>query len=155
MTMTKYCLHCKTVYELSAFFRDKKSKDGLRSQCKSCQAVKYKPRIEHGRKRAIQVKLDYGKCDCHGIVVTLDNFGQFEWDHIEPKLKRFEIGSGVHYSDKLFYQELAKCRLVCRSYHVVHTRQQRIEGLIGTNHSTINSLVIQKPAHQESLFEGM
>ena len=155
MRLTKYCPGCKTVYELSAFAKANRRKDGLASQCRSCYAVRDRRRIEHGRKRATQAKLDYGKCDCHGIVVTLDNLDQFEWDHIEPKLKRFVIGKMMVQTDKTFFQELAKCRLVCRSFHVAHTREQRSQGLIGTNKSPINSLVIQKPTHQDSLFEEL
>ena len=152
---SKYCPGCKTLYEVSAFAKAIRRKDGLASQCRACYAVRDSRRIEHGKKRAIEAKLNYGKCDCHGIVVTIDNIDEFEWDHIEPKLKRFVIGGMTVRTDKVFFEELAKCRLVCRSFHVAHTREQRSRGLIGTNKSSINSLVIQQSAHQESLFEGM
>jgi hypothetical protein len=153
MRITKYCTGCKTVYELSAFAKATRRPDGLATQCRACHKVRDARRIQHGKKRAIQAKLDYGKCACHGIAVTLDNLDQFEWDHIDPKLKRFVIGKMCVQTDKSFYEELAKCRLVCRSFHVAHTREQRSLGLIGTNQSSINSLVIQKPTHQDSLFE--
>ena len=153
--MTKYCPGCKTVYERDAFAKATRRPDGLAPQCRACYAIRDKKRIEHGKKRRVKAKLDYGKCDCHGIIVTVENLDQFEWDHIDPQDKKYVIGKMTVMTDKLFYEELAKCRLVCRSFHVAHTREQRSQGLIGTNKSPMNSLVIQKPAHQESLFEGM
>jgi hypothetical protein len=155
VTLTKQCSKCKNIYELSAFSNRSRSTDGLASQCRSCYAIHDAQRLEYGKKRKIKAKLDYGKCDCHGIIVTLENLDQFEWDHINPQDKKYVIGKMTIMTDKLFYEELAKCRLVCRAFHVAHTREQRSQGLIGTNKNPINSLVVQQPAHQESLFEGM
>lgn len=155
MTPTKKCSSCKNICFISAFGKSSRNKSGLTAICKECASVQNKKYAEHGRQRAIKAKLDYGKCDCHGIVVTLDNLDEFEWDHIDPKTKKFRISQMQKRSDWQFYEELAKCRLVCPSFHIAHTRQQRLQGLIGTNKSPMSSLVIQKPAHQESLFEGM
>jgi hypothetical protein len=153
--LTKQCRGCKNIYEVSAFHKDLSRRDGLSRICKTCKRIKSDKENEHGRQRAIKAKLDYGKCDCHGIVVTIENLHQFQWDHIDPQNKKYVIGKIQKQSDKVFFEELAKCRLVCTSFHKTHTRSQWLQGLIGTNTTSIDSLLIQKPAHQESLFEGM
>ena len=155
MRLTKQCGGCKNIYEVSAFYKDLSRRDGLSRICKTCKRIKSDKETQHGRQRAIKAKLDYGKCDCHGIVVTIENLHQFQWDHIDPQNKKYVIGKIQKQSDKVFFEELAKCRLVCTSFHKAHTRNQWLQGLIGTNKTSMDSLLIQKPAHQESLFEGM
>jgi hypothetical protein len=152
VSTTKRCPGCKNVYELSAFSKDKRSSSGLQTRCKACQSAYAKPKRERGNQRALKAKLDYGKCDCHGIEVTVENHRQFEWDHLNPSEKKYDISQLHNRTDKLFYEELSKCRLVCRSFHIEHSRQQRLNGLFGTKIVSIQSLIIQKPIHQDSLF---
>ena len=153
MRLTKQCRVCKNIKDLSAFSFTTANADGYKNRCKKCDQEENRRRLDHGQKRAIKAKIDYGKCDCHGITVTLENLKQFEWDHLDPLKKTYRISGMSIFSDKLFYEELAKCRLVCHSFHMAHTSQQRSQGLFGTNFSIINSPIIQKPAHQDSLFE--
>lgn len=54
----KYCSTCKEEKSLDNFGKDKRARDGLRSQCKECEKI-YKIRYE--RKRNLEKKHSYGK----------------------------------------------------------------------------------------------
>ena len=129
-------------------------KDGLASQCRKCRRRRDDNRIALGRQRDIDAKLERGCCEVTGTPVTLDNLVLFEWDHRDPSKKKYVVGRMRAKSDILYFAEIAKCRLILRSVHIEHTRQQRADGLINNNVRTNNpESVISRPPEQLSMFE--
>ena len=151
---TKYCHGCKCVYTVDMFATSNGRKDGLATQCRKCHAKRDAKRIAHGRQRNINAKLERGFCEISGTAVTLDNLDLFEWDHRDPSQKKFVVGQMIVQTDKTYFAEVAKCRLILRSVHIEHTRQQRADGLINNNVRTNNpESVVSRPPEQLSMFE--
>ena len=151
---TKYCPGCKCVYKVAMFATAKERKDGLASQCRKCYAKRDQKYIAHGRQRNINAKLERGFCEITGTPVTLDNLDLFEWDHRDPSKKLQTVGKMCKYSDKKYFAEIEKCRLILTTAHKEHTRQQRADGLINNNVRTNNpESVVSRPPEQLSMFE--
>ena len=151
---TKYCPGCKCVYTVDGFATANGRKDGLAPQCRKCYAKRDAKRIALGRQRNINAKLERGCCEVTGTPVTNDNLDLFEWDHRDPSQKKYVVGKMTVQTDILYFAEIAKCRLILRSVHIEHTRQQRADGLINNNVRTNNpESVISRPPEQLSMFE--
>ena len=151
---TKYCPGCKHVYTVEMFATANDRKDGLASQCRLCYAKRDQKYLAHGRQRNINAKLERRCCEVTGTPVNLDNLDLFEWDHRDPSQKKYVVGQMLKSSDSVYFAEIAKCRLILRSVHIAHTRQQRADGLINNNVRTNNpDSVISTPPEQLSMFE--
>lgn len=62
-----------------------------------------------------------GKCElCHST-------NKLEFDHTNPKTKRFDISHGYTKPIEVFAAEVDACRLLCRSCHRRHTMLQRMQ----------------------------
>ena len=48
-----------------------------------------------------------------------------QFDHIDPKEKKFSIGTFRCCSRETLLKEIAKCRVLCANCHAVHTSKQR------------------------------
>jgi len=116
-------------------------------------AANAQERIEQARQRNIQAKLDRVICACHGIVVTLDNINTFEWNHRDPDTKLFTVGGMLLRSDSLYFAEIAKCDLVCRSWHIEHTRLQRDDGQFKVNQFDSRAITVVEDL-QPQLFDN-
>jgi hypothetical protein len=70
-------------------------------------------------------KLAAGSCmDC-GLVITEHNLYKFDFDHREPKLKRFQLSAPSTRSTESVLDEIAKCDVVCRNCHSDRTHLLR------------------------------
>jgi hypothetical protein len=68
-------------------------------------------------------KLEYidilgGKCFVCGDIEDL------EFDHIDPKTKLFSITKFLSYTREDVLEELKKCQLLCKTDHIVKTRNE-------------------------------
>jgi len=153
MILTKRCAACCKRFHLNAFANDQRKRDGKYAYCIPCKREASDKRRAKNRERALRAKLAFGNCECHGYQVTKENHNQFEWDHIDPKTKCHTIGKMLAYSDKAFYAELAKCRLVCVDWHREHTRQQHIDGVFKIPEQTEIDYTPIEQVWQLSLFE--
>ena len=85
----------------------------------------------NARQMIIAEKLRRGSClDC-GLVVTLENYVCFDFDHRDPHEKTFAISS--KYRDVAFqtlHDEFAKCDLVCANCHRLRTHKQIQDGTL-------------------------
>lgn len=85
----------------------------------------------NARQMIIAEKLKRKSClDC-GLLVTLENYVCFDFDHRNPKEKAFAISS--KYRDVAFKtldDEFAKCDLVCANCHRLRTHKQIKEGVL-------------------------
>lgn len=67
---------------------------------------------------------------CGYINIKLPRF--FDFDHLNPKTKLYNISKMIADSDvtmEQLYAEIDKCRVLCRNCHFIHTRNQIKEGI--------------------------
>lgn len=50
--MNKKCISCNLIKNITDFHKYKRSRDGVRSTCKSCRSIKYESNSQHYRKKA-------------------------------------------------------------------------------------------------------
>jgi len=57
--------------------------------------------------------------DC-GWEITQDNLRAFDWDHVNPMTKSFELGAPpAHATLAMVLEEIKKCQVVCRNCHAL------------------------------------
>jgi hypothetical protein len=118
---------------------------GLASLCNQCHyeaerrfrkssrlSLMNRSRYERNIKADIAAKLARGKCQCDhdcGVLVTLQNLQEFEWDHLVQKpddpsyrcVSRLVAAASL----KRCEEERIKCRLLYSLCHKAHTQMQR------------------------------
>jgi hypothetical protein len=74
-----------------------------------------------GRRKFIQdQKLQSKACADCGWEITKDNLRAFDWDHIDPMTKSFELSAPpAHATLEMVLQEIEKCEVVCRNCHAL------------------------------------
>jgi hypothetical protein len=83
------------------------------------------------QKRTYQRNKDYvnaakvrtGACEWCQMACTADNVHAFDWDHIDPATKRFNLAECKGYAIPTVAAEILKCRLLCKICHADHTKQ--------------------------------
>lgn len=89
---------------------------------------KYKPRPprtaptrQDKKKLILEAKFERGACaHCH-LEITLENWMVFEWDHIDPTIKSFQLSNSRAHSVEKILKELEKCQMLCSNCHQKHT----------------------------------
>jgi hypothetical protein len=74
-----------------------------------------------GRRKFIQEQKLLAKAcaDC-GWEITTHNLRAFDWDHINPMTKAFELGAPpAHATLEMVLEEINKCEVVCRNCHAL------------------------------------
>lgn len=90
-------------------------------------------RREHGKIRLRNAKLDRGTCECGcGRKVTIDNYMEYDFDHVDPTKKTYKISEMHSFNDKVFYAALVDCRLMYHLCHKKRTAEQMASGEIAT-----------------------
>jgi hypothetical protein len=129
----KKCRKCGDVKELSEFYKDKQSKDGCGSWCKTCSTsedVKNRQRERHtyGRKVLRKFKLMKGCVHC-GYKA---HHAALEFNHRNPQEKYTSVASlancvsfrnGTKSKNRIKF-ELSKCDVVCSICHSIITFDQ-------------------------------
>lgn len=80
------------------------------------------------KRRAALMELVGDKCASCGSTESL------EFDHIEPRLKSFDINDNMTASNSAVQQELKKCQMLCRECHIRKTAAEHREA--GYTHGT-------------------
>lgn len=75
-----------------------------------------KARWEVRRRQAVD-KLG-GKC------VRCGTTKELEFDHIKPETKKMTIARASSMNEKFFWEEVAKCQLLCKTHHVEKTAKE-------------------------------
>jgi hypothetical protein len=93
----------------------------------------YNSKSYHEREKLEYLKpiKDKGCVSCGYINIDLPRF--FHFDHLDPEEKSESIARMVkdkEYTLKDVKREVKKCRLLCNFCHILHTRQQRLEGTV-------------------------
>jgi len=135
----KKCKLCMNTFPYENFGKRSASKDGLKFRCKECDKrirrntyLENKERISienrRGHKKRKErfyshfreyLNSEYFKCTkCN---YTNNIFAPFDWHHIEPKNKKYEISRMVRHTKVKLFEELDKCILLCSNCHrLVH-----------------------------------
>jgi hypothetical protein len=87
--------------------------------------VKKRNKNKENKEFVAALKLARGSCfDC-GLVITVDNIFCFDFDHREPRLKRFALSNSKCWSKESLKEEALKCDVVCKNCHAHRTHKQR------------------------------
>jgi hypothetical protein len=95
-----------------------KNKHRLRDGRRELNRDQYRLRKE----LIIAEKIRRGSCEICLLECTIENHVCFDFDHIDQGTKEFNIGDSRSGKAIVAIQkEMAKCRLVCRNCHAIHT----------------------------------
>ena len=72
-----------------------------------------------------QLKLNAGHCHDCGLPITADILYLFDFDHREPRLKKFTLSEVRTASLQAIVEEAEKCDVVCKNCHAHRTHRQR------------------------------
>ena len=134
--MTKICVKCKEIKNLSEFRKDKISKDGRRSECKKCrnsymqiqrrnpdgrfakmESIRRKKYKNQGRERNREIVNNIKKKGC-SICGYNKSLKALHFHHTADN-KKYDVGwivaEGLSYD--LLIKEIDKCILVCSNCH--------------------------------------
>ena len=74
--------------------------------------------------RAVLNQLKAAPCiDCGGVFPPCC----MDYDHRDPKTKKFQVGSGIMYGLDSLLEEIAKCDLVCANCHRIRTHLKKTD----------------------------
>jgi hypothetical protein len=129
----KYCKKCNSYKPIEFFNKNKKTNDGLQSECKSCTRERDKKSyLTRGKDKYIQTQkniLDrnkqfifrykklFGKCvDC-----GIKDYRVLQFDHISDK--EYNISNMIHGRKSIFNikKEIRKCEIRCANCHQIKT----------------------------------
>lgn len=124
----KLCKKCGDEKEYKEFSKNRRRKDGHQSECKACIKIrdhnhyeKSKPKFAawsksrrlRVRKQVFEYLISHPCVDCGEVDVIV-----LEFDHRNPKTKRFDVMSATHgHSWKTILKEIKKCDVVCANCH--------------------------------------
>jgi hypothetical protein len=92
-----------------------KNKDRLREARRQRNRDDYRERKKFIR----ESKLKAGGCCVCRLPCTTANHVAFDWDHIDPSTKSFNLGNVRTQSFAHIELEISKCRLVCKNCHAI------------------------------------
>ena len=134
--MGKLCKVCDRVLELDEFHKSSRAKDGRQSRCKDCnkrQRSEYY-RTANGklsnsicgkRSRTKQGKFIYDYLSTHPCACGESDPVVLEFDHDDPSLKSFTVGSKIgRVSMSRLLEEINKCTVRCANCHRRRTSVQ-------------------------------
>ena len=107
-----YRKHCKTKYSNQCLECCTKVYKIWRTKNKDYYNQKFRERRLARKQRAIELK--GGKCTKCQLVV---HPAAFDFHHLDPTQKDFDIGLMMSHSDEHIFQELEKCVLLCANCH--------------------------------------
>ena len=116
------CLEIKTVDK----FRERKDRPGtLQPHCLSCSSNTTIKRQQGIKKSCVDYK--GGKCTDCGLIATNNNLGAFEFHHLEPAHKDFNLSDVKNRNYSSVLSELDKCVLLCSNCHVKRHLEMKCE----------------------------
>lgn len=131
---TKVCYRCKEEKSIESFSKDRNAKSGRANDCKTCQ-VEYRlqwrkdnpkkfreQRNAQVSRRRLKTKMNAieykgGCCEDCGIHASPLNRTIFEFHHVDPTKKEFNICRNLQKKWDDIQRELDKCVLLCSKCH--------------------------------------
>jgi len=95
--------------------RRDRSKRNLNTQKRRARNSAYKK----NRKFAV------GGCVHCGLVIDESNHPEFDWDHIDPATKLYNVCQMSLHSIAMIAREIAKCQLLCAECHSIRTNTEK------------------------------
>ncbi len=130
----KLCTRCEKIFAIKTHF-----KSSTVHETKTCILCRYKKNEKaaninstYQKRKATYLKLKQNKIikknGCQWTNCYEINPDIIEFDHIDPKEKKFQISRWVtkHSDDEnVLVNEMNKCRLLCKFHHRIHSETQR------------------------------
>lgn len=109
---TKVCSKCKEDKEHSEYTKDRKTKSGLNTRCKTCDTIRHLESYEGRKWECFNYK--GGKCEICGVI---ENADFYDFHHIVPENKEFNITASLMKKWGSIKAELDKCLMLCPNCH--------------------------------------
>jgi hypothetical protein len=110
---TLTCKVCKEVKDAAEFPKASITKSGRAGTCKECTAAKWKTvRLE----RSAELYKMRGQC-CEKCGDFHDNPAFFDWHHIDPTTKKYEVKTMICSKWDKVLEEAEKCLMLCPNCH--------------------------------------
>lgn len=131
----KICGKCREQKKLSAFSKNRKRKDGLQSECKSCRSIYLKEHYQKnkslyiksaklGRQNLITWYREKKNKPCVDCGIQYPYY-VMDFDHRDPSKKAFLVSKLARSGRRRkLEKELLKCDLVCSNCHRERTHTQ-------------------------------
>jgi len=123
----KRCPGCSTEKSRAEFNKNSKRYDGLKSYCRNCENVKRRENPNWGAAgKKERIEAFYCLTNSVKDVPCMDCGNKYppcvmDFDHRNPKEKKFNIATGTHRSLRLVQEEIDKCDVVCANCHRIRT----------------------------------
>lgn len=137
----KYCPKCKTNKDPSLFSLNRRRKDGLQSECKSCRAIFLKKNYKQNKKRYME-SAKQGRLKRAALLREIKHmkpcadcgkkypYYVMDFDHRDPTQKDDCVAYIVRFSTPRMLKEIEKCDLVCSNCHRERTFGPIVKGTI-------------------------
>lgn len=127
----KKCFGCQQNLEFCCFSKNKSQADGLARTCKTCHnkynKAHYQKRksyyVAKAKKQSKNLREELKKLKevpCKDCGNTYPWFCM-DFDHLDSKQKKFNLGQALRFGSKKIRQEIAKCEIVCSNCHRIRT----------------------------------
>lgn len=113
------CIKCKLRKNVNEFSINDSKKTGHNNWCKSCTQQYINSRAEENQKYVWEL-LENSCC----AICKISNPLVLEFDHLDPKIKSFDIKRLTRKSKNKIIEEIAKCQILCRNCHMRKTHYQ-------------------------------
>jgi hypothetical protein len=135
----KKCSICQHEKDASEFNKNRKRKDGLQTMCKECSRKRSRQYYsENKEKHGEVVKLSktervtrnqqfvYGYKLAHPCPCGQRHPAALDFHHLDRITKKYTISSmvGDGYSIEAIENEIAKCAVMCKNCHAIHTCEE-------------------------------
>ena len=116
--MGKVCSKCKVEKDLSEFYKNKLSKDGLDYYCKDCrkkQTANIQKEKGYSYAKENRAFIESMKVPCEKC--GEDRLYLIQFHHIDPKKKKFAVCTPGTRSKATIWEEIDKCVCLCSNCH--------------------------------------
>lgn len=123
---TKTCKKCNTKQPLDNFHKATKSADGLHWICKGCRKIidrnhyitnPNKKKLIRDRATRLRSELATYKQKTGCAFCPETDHVALDFHHINRKTKLFNLANCANRSEKLIWEEVKKCKVVCANCH--------------------------------------
>jgi transcription elongation factor Elf1 len=121
----KTCNACGVSKTIDAFWVDKRNKDGRQGKCRTCYS-KEKPGVKARLRNSILIK-EYlgGEFKCKHCGFTHSSSVPFDFHHIDPTTKEFNVGHKTAGGWEALKKEIDKCVFLCKNCHAIEHERLR------------------------------
>lgn len=97
---TKYCNKCRKTKPISEFSKNKKSKDGLQTQCKECVCKYFKTYYNQNRKKFLELSKKQRKQNYKAVLEYSKNYKKKHVEYTKQYAKRYRDENKEYFKQK-------------------------------------------------------